>query len=87
MTKKSYPTASTPKLYRGARKLRLQIFGTKPGVLRDAGEQTWSNFFALMKGEHRIRPSFPRKNLMRACLSFNHPTNTNQRGQYSARFH
>lgn len=67
--------------YRGSLNGRLQIFGTKPGVLGNAGEHPWPNFFAIVKGEHRIRPFFPRKHFVRACLPLHHPSNSHQGGQ------
>jgi len=36
----------------------LQVLRSKTGVFGDAREHLWANFFAIVEGKYKIRPTF-----------------------------
>ncbi len=50
-------------------------------MLGDSRQHLWSDFLAVMKGKHKIRPAGMFRNLVRTALAFNGPTGSQQRGK------
>lgn len=51
----------------------LEIFGRKPGVLRDPRQHLRPDFFAVMEGEHEIGPVVAAQSSVRTGLPIDRP--------------
>ena len=55
--------------------MTLEIFGTEAGALRDSREHAGANFFAVVKGEDNIWPTFSGQRAVGSGLSLELPAN------------
>src|SRR5260221_444246 len=61
----------------------LEIFRLETGVLRYARQHARSNFVAVVKSKHKIRPAGTRKCFVRSGLAFERPTTPVKSCEYS----
>ena len=59
----------------------LQISPVKTGTPRDAREHLWTDLVFVVEGEHHVRISRSRENLVRTGFSFDMPAYAQQRGE------
>jgi hypothetical protein len=52
-----------------AHRQHSQIFRSKPCVLGNAREHSWTKFLAVVEREHEVRPAFARQCLVRPGLA------------------